>query len=278
MTPKSQCFAALCTALLLAASQAQAQQANPFQQQNTNGITSPQSRAANGAMLTTKPVAADGVGLPWHDPAPVAVTPPGAQAQPQPIPTRPSLAGTPSPFGKSTASQYQPIPAGPHTATAVPVENIDMIEASEPAPAVARPLEADPANEDPAAPTEYSAPIFESQDTQIPRMAVVKVLNKVTARAQQVNIKPTEKVTVGKLELMASHCQLSAENSLPDAAALLRISETVPDAEKPKLLFSGWMYKSSPSVSALEHPVYDVTLLECRDTVPPKPEAKPKKK
>ena len=124
-----------------------------------------------------------------------------------------------------------------------------------------------------------NAPLFADQAVLIPRVATIKVLNKVTARAQEVKAKPGEAVTVGKLVITANYCQLSAENSLADAAALLNITEAQADNEKPKLLFSGWMYRSSPSVSALEHPVYDVTLLDCVDTqAKVKPEEKPEKK
>ncbi|MGB2533926.1 MAG: DUF2155 domain-containing protein [Candidatus Puniceispirillum sp.] len=31
----------------------------------------------------------------------------------------------------------------------------------------------------------------------------------------------------------------------------------------PKPVFAGWMFSSSPAVSAMEHPVYDITLLKC---------------
>ncbi|MBU3655480.1 MAG: DUF2155 domain-containing protein, partial [Alphaproteobacteria bacterium] len=30
-------------------------------------------------------------------------------------------------------------------------------------------------------------------------------------------------------------------------------------------LFSGWMFASSPAVSALEHPVYDIVVLDCKN-------------
>jgi hypothetical protein len=29
-------------------------------------------------------------------------------------------------------------------------------------------------------------------------------------------------------------------------------------------LFSGWMFASSPALSALEHPVYDVWVIDCK--------------
>ncbi len=238
----------------------------PFQYQNPQAITTPQGRAASESMLSTKP-ADEKKTLPWQQPAPpqqpaaVAVTPPGVQAMPAAIP-----------FGRSTASQYQPIPEGPHTAVAVPVENIEAIEASEPAPAIHATDIADPANEDPAAPTELTAPIFAAQETLIPRTAVIRVLNKVTARAQTLHIKPGATEKAGKIQVSARYCQYSAESSLPDAATLVEVADIAAEQEKPKLLFSGWIYLSSPSVSAMEHPVYDVMLMGCQDT-----QAKPNK-
>jgi hypothetical protein len=262
-------------AAMLLALPAVAQETLPFQMQNKS-IVAPETRAANDAILTTKDNAAPA--LPWQQP--VQVAPPGAQAVPAPVPG--IQPGGPVPFGKSTASQYQPIQESPHTATAGPVENIDAVQTSQPAPAAPAPPEADPANEDPSAPTELTAPIFSAEEHAPPRIAVVKVLNKVTARAQTVELRGGQMQKVGKLEVKASYCQRSAPSSLPDAAALLEIAEEVPGEEKVKPLFSGWMYQSSPSVSALEHPVYDVTLVECKDigpTVQPKEksEEKPKK-
>ena len=36
------------------------------------------------------------------------------------------------------------------------------------------------------------------------------------------------------------------------------------DVVADEAIFSGWMFASSPAVNALEHPVYDVTVLACR--------------
>ena len=245
------------------------------QQVPANSPFKMQGAPDNNPMLTTKgsggaaPSANNGgSNLPWlQQQVPVAA--PGTQAMPAAIP-----------FGKSTASQYQPIPEGPHTATAVPVENIDStVTTSEPAPPTPAPIGADPAHENPTDPTGLTAPIFKPEEPQIPRVAEVRVLNKVTARAQTIHLRPGTTQTVGKINLSVSHCQRSAEDSLPDAAALFEISENVPGEKQPKPLFSGWLYQSSPSITALEHPIYDVTLVACEDTGgKPKPTEKPAEK
>ena len=48
------------------------------------------------------------------------------------------------------------------------------------------------------------------------------------------------------------------------AAAFLEIVDAKP-GEAPVKLFSGWMFASSPAVSALEHPVYDVWVIDCKN-------------
>ena len=43
------------------------------------------------------------------------------------------------------------------------------------------------------------------------------------------------------------------------------------EAADEELLFSGWMFASSPGLSALEHPVYDVWVIRCTDRSPVSP-------
>ena len=63
-------------------------------------------------------------------------------------------------------------------------------------------------------------------------------------------------------------CERSAPEDRPENAAFLEIYEERP-GEARERLFAGWMFSSSPALSALEHPVYDVTLLECKGAAPP---------
>ena len=51
----------------------------------------------------------------------------------------------------------------------------------------------------------------------------------------------------------------------PENAAFVTIHDRGYNGQDPSLIFSGWIFSSSPAVSALEHPVYDLTLLACVD-------------
>jgi hypothetical protein len=195
---------------------------------------------------------------------------PAAQPQGETLPWLKDQQGKPAeyiPFQRATPYGSQAIPAPLPMERSVPVENIDGIEVMEPAAPATPPIdEANPAAEDPAAPTELTAPLFAANtDTRTPREVKLRVLNKVTTHAEEITMKPGEMVQVGKLEIMATNCFVSIPTSQPDSVALLTISEQPAGKEKtePKLLFHGWMYASSASLTALEHPVYDVAMIDC---------------
>jgi hypothetical protein len=105
-------------------------------------------------------------------------------------------------------------------------------------------------------------------------MAVLQGLDKISARVSKFEAPVGQIVGFGTLSLVVRDCQRSAPEDTPENAAFIEISETKPGEQKVKL-FSGWMFSSSPALSALEHPVYDVTLLECKGAAPPQPPPTP---
>ena len=100
--------------------------------------------------------------------------------------------------------------------------------------------------------------------------AIIQGLDKVTARVSRFEAPIGRAVPFGKLLVLVHDCQRSAPEDRPENAAFLEIYEKRP-GEAQGRLFAGWMFSSSPALSALEHPVYDVTLLECRGAAPPAP-------
>jgi len=89
-------------------------------------------------------------------------------------------------------------------------------------------------------------------------------LNKVTARTSILEAKLGEPMAFGNLIIIATACWIAPSDVRPEQAALLAITEAKPDTGE-TLIFSGWMFASSPALSALEHPVYDITLLKCKE-------------
>lgn len=91
---------------------------------------------------------------------------------------------------------------------------------------------------------------------------VLRGLNKVTARSQLIDGPVGTAMRFGNLEIVATRCWKSPPEDQPENAALLEISELKPN-ESPSRIFSGWMFSSSPGLSALQHPVYDITVVSC---------------
>jgi hypothetical protein len=92
--------------------------------------------------------------------------------------------------------------------------------------------------------------------------AILQGINKITARVSSLNISKDEKENFGNLEIELIKCWSSPPEQEPDNKALIKIWEQVPGEEK-KEIFFGWMFSSSPALSALEHPVYDIVLKSC---------------
>ena len=94
-------------------------------------------------------------------------------------------------------------------------------------------------------------------------VAVLQGMDKVTARVSTIEAPVGEVVKFGTLEIIARHCDKRPPEETPESASFLDIWE-VRQGEAAISLFRGWMYASSPALSALEHPVYDVWVLDCR--------------
>jgi hypothetical protein len=91
---------------------------------------------------------------------------------------------------------------------------------------------------------------------------VLQGLDKITARVSTIKVPVGQTVTFGALQITARACDKHPPEEAPEAAAFLEVVEVEPD-EKPVQRFTGWMFASSPALSALEHPVYDLVVLDC---------------
>jgi len=91
---------------------------------------------------------------------------------------------------------------------------------------------------------------------------VLQGLDKVTARVSKFTVKLDTPVEFGTLEITARACHKKPPEEAPESTAFLEIHEKQ-EGSPEELLFSGWMFASTPGLSALQHPVYDVWVLDC---------------
>ncbi|MBT4932859.1 MAG: DUF2155 domain-containing protein [Rhodospirillaceae bacterium] len=95
--------------------------------------------------------------------------------------------------------------------------------------------------------------------------AVLQGLDKVTARVSTIEVPLGDTAKFGALEIIVRACDKRPPEETPESAAFLDVWEVRP-GEPAVSIFRGWMFASSPALSALEHPVYDVWLLDCVNT------------
>ena len=96
------------------------------------------------------------------------------------------------------------------------------------------------------------------------RMATMQALDKITARISTLSTPVGEARQFGTLEVTVRRCAFHPPEETPENAAFVIIRDLGYDPSvAPSEVFSGWMFSSSPAISALEHPVYDITLLAC---------------
>ena len=91
---------------------------------------------------------------------------------------------------------------------------------------------------------------------------VLQGLDKVTARISEFRAEIGVPITFGTLEITARACHKKPPEEPPESSAFLEVREKQ-RGELVKLLFSGWVFASTPGLSALQHPVYDVWLVSC---------------
>lgn len=95
-------------------------------------------------------------------------------------------------------------------------------------------------------------------------VAVLQALDKVTARVTTLEAPLDETVKFNTLEILVRACDKRPPEETPESTAFIDVWESRP-GEPLHTVFRGWMFASSPAVSAMEHPVYDVWVIDCKE-------------
>lgn len=93
--------------------------------------------------------------------------------------------------------------------------------------------------------------------------AKLAILDKITARVDSIEVHAGELFQFGSLELTVRSCLETPTEFTPESLAFVTLGERIQADSDTRKLFSGWMFASSPGLSALEHPVYDVWVIDC---------------
>ncbi|HML13449.1 MAG TPA: DUF2155 domain-containing protein [Xanthobacteraceae bacterium] len=214
---------------------------------------------------------------------PAARPPPDPAAAPQP-PSQPPSTATPfQPVTPSRGIQSQPLPPPPGVTAAPP-----------PQPPVQQGTFASPPGGQPApgaAPPAPTGAALQPGDEVVTPPPAVKVVNptavfsgldKITGRITTFDVAINETVEFGALRVTPRACYTRPPTEPQNTDGFVEVDEITLQKEV-RRIFTGWMFAASPGLHAVENPIYDVWLTDCKGgdtttvagTKPPEPEPPP---
>ena len=90
-------------------------------------------------------------------------------------------------------------------------------------------------------------------------LAEIRAIDRITGRSFKLKVPIGTEVTFSNLVLDIKYCYKNPIDKEIENFAYLIVKDKLLN----KLIFQGWMFSSSPSLSSLEHPINDIWLLNC---------------
>jgi hypothetical protein len=104
-----------------------------------------------------------------------------------------------------------------------------------------------------------------SSKSNFKKIAILQGLNKITTDISSLKIPVNSSLRFGNLIIRVTACWQAPQELKPENKILMRISEIVPGDVVEKDIFYGWMLSSSPAISSISHPVYDIIAISCSE-------------
>ena len=102
---------------------------------------------------------------------------------------------------------------------------------------------------------------------QGPQTLILRGLDKISGKPVTLVAPIGKAIHYATLTITASYCYSTPATETPETAAFVQIDDHRPD-QPARRVFSGWMYASSPGLHGMEHPLYDVWVLNCKANAP----------
>jgi hypothetical protein len=180
---------------------------------------------------------------------PPANRPGGGNIQSQPLAPPPGTAPPPQ--------AMTPPPVPPPQGTAAPVPTLPGLP-----PGIRQPPGAPPHQSN--APQPGDEIVVEPPPQRISNpTAVFSGLDKITGRIISFDVAINETVQFGALQVTPRVCYSRPPTETPNTDAFVEVDEVTLQGEI-KRIFTGWMFAASPGLHAVEHPIYDVWLTDCK--------------
>ena len=107
----------------------------------------------------------------------------------------------------------------------------------------------------------FLLPLTVSAETIEKKYASFKLLNKTTNKVSSKNILVNSKISWETLNIEVLYCGSTPPTEIPEDYVLIDVYDTINNENTN--IYKGWMISSSPDVTPLENPIYDLWLVDC---------------
>ncbi|AQX19536.1 DUF2155 domain-containing protein [Bartonella sp. WD16.2] len=109
--------------------------------------------------------------------------------------------------------------------------------------------------------------LFSVNDVQAERVSNAVVvfagLDKITGRTIRFEVSIGQVYQYGALRVTPRVCYTSSESEPTRTNGFVEVDEITLNKET-RRIFTGWMFADSPGLNAVEHPIYDIWLKDCK--------------
>ena len=107
----------------------------------------------------------------------------------------------------------------------------------------------------------FLLPLTISAETIEKKYASFKLLNKTTNKVSTKDILVSSKISWETLNIEVLYCGSTPPTEIPEDYVLIDVYDTINNENIN--IYKGWMISSSPDVTPLENPIYDLWLVDC---------------
>ena len=107
----------------------------------------------------------------------------------------------------------------------------------------------------------FLLPLTVSAETIEKKYASFKLLNKTTNKVTKKDILVSSKISWETLNIEVLYCGSTPPTEIPEDYVLIDVYDTINNENTN--IYKGWMISSSPDVTPLENPIYDLWLVDC---------------
>src|SRR5262249_28895433 len=190
-------------------------------------------------------------------------------AAPPPVPVRPQTTArgappgqAPAPLGVPGSIRSQPLPPPPGSVANAPGTGPNVSPLGPPAAGGAGQMKPPAPSNTPPQPGDEVVMEMPAVKIQNP-VAVFAGLDKITGRIIAFDVKINEMVQFGALQVTPRVCYTRPVTEAANIDGFVDVNEVTLQGEV-KRIFTGWMFAASPGLHAVEHPIYDLWLTDCK--------------